>query len=166
MQVNPHHIATVADALAKRMSTLDPDNAAVYAARVADFLDRWGSKIAEWERKSEPLRGVRVITHHKSWVYLEQWLGLEEVANLEPIAGLPPTPTHLGKLVSRFKDGGAEFIIRSPYQDDKPSNWLSNRTGIPAVMLPLSVGGSDEANTLFALFDDIVDRLLEAHAGE
>ena len=29
-------------------------------------------------------------------------------------------------------------------------------------MLPLSVGGSDGATNLFSLFDDILDRLLEA----
>ena len=114
------------------------------------------------ESLAAPLRGRRIITHHKSWVYLERWLGLEEVANLEPIPGLPPTVSHLSELASRFKDGGADFIVRSTYQDDKSSNWLHERSGIPAVMLPLTVGGSDEAQDLVSLFDDIIARLLGA----
>ncbi|MEJ2089077.1 MAG: zinc ABC transporter substrate-binding protein, partial [Gammaproteobacteria bacterium] len=36
----------------------------------------------------------------------------------------------------------------------------SQRTGIPGLMLPLTVGGSDGADDLFGLFDDILDRLL------
>ena len=34
--------------------------------------------------------------------------------------------------------------------------------GIPAVMLPLTVGGSDQSSDLFKWFDDILDRLLTA----
>jgi zinc/manganese transport system substrate-binding protein len=56
---------------------------------------------------------------------------------------------------------GADVIIRAPFQSDKASIWLEDRTGIPAVMLPLTVGGSEQANDLFSLFDDILDRLLE-----
>ena len=60
----------------------------------------------------------------------------------------------------------ADAIIRSPFQSPKPSEWLQERTGIPAVMLPLTVGGSDRAQDLFSLFDDIIDRLLAARAGQ
>jgi zinc/manganese transport system substrate-binding protein len=95
-------------------------------------------------------------------VYLERWLGLVEVANLEPIPGLPPTAGHLSQLVGKLAADGADVIVRSPYQDDRPSQWLEERTGIPAVVLPLSVGGTEEATDLFALFDDIIDRLLGA----
>ena len=59
------------------------------------------------------------------------------------------------------KGDGAEYIIRAPYQSDKASLWLSERTGIPALLLPLTVGGSEGATDLFSLFDDILDRLLE-----
>jgi zinc/manganese transport system substrate-binding protein len=40
--------------------------------------------------------------------------------------------------------------------------WLSERTGIPAVLLPLTVGGTDQATNLFTWFDDIINRLLNA----
>jgi zinc/manganese transport system substrate-binding protein len=33
---------------------------------------------------------------------------------------------------------------------------------MPAVLLPSTVGGTDEAQDLFGLFDDIIRRLLEA----
>ena len=161
VQTNPHNITVVAAALAKRMQQLDPENKDAIAAQAADFSSRWVDAIAGWEEKAAPLRGKQAITHHKSWVYLERWLGIEEVANLEAVPGLPPTTAHLSKLVSQFSDGGADFIIRSTYQDDRPSNWLQSRTGIEAVMLPLTVGGTDNATNLFTLFDDIIDRLLQ-----
>jgi len=164
VQTNPHNVSVIANTLAARMAALDPANADAYAAGLADFAQRWEAAIGRWEKQAAPLKGKRVITHHKSWVYLLRWLELEEVANLEPIPGLPPTATHLSELVSKFADRGADVIIRSPYQDERPSEWLSERTGIPAVLLPLSVGGTDEASDLFGLFDDIVERLTEATA--
>lgn len=162
IQTNPHNIIVVARVLAERMALLDPTSAADYQARLEDFDGRWRNAIDQWERRAAPLKGKRGITHHKSWVYLERWLGIEEVANLEAVPGLPPTATHLSKLTARFKDGGADFIIRSPYQDARASNWLSQRTGIPAIVLPLTVGGAEGAVDLFGLFDVIIERLLAA----
>ncbi len=162
VQTNPHNIAVIAIALTQRMGELDVDNRDAYQSGLADFSKRWSEAIRNWERNAAPLKGKHAITHHKSWVYLERWLGLVEVANLEAIPGLPPTAGHLSQLVSRFEQGRADFIIRSPYQDQRASNWLSERTGIPAIELPLTVGGTDQATDLFSMFDDIIDRLLGA----
>jgi zinc/manganese transport system substrate-binding protein len=94
--------------------------------------------------------------------YLENWLGLVEIAQLEPVPGIPPTASHLSSLLKVLgTDGrGADFILRAPFQDEKPSTWLSKRTGIAARMLPLTVGGSAGAKDLFGLFDDVLNRLL------
>lgn len=163
IQTNPHNVRLVAEALAERMALLDAENAEIYQQRLLDFKDRWNAAIAGWEQRGSSLRGKRVIAHHKSWRYLEEWLGLEEVATLEPVSGIPPTANHLASLLDRFSDSSdADIIIRAPFQSEKPSAWLSERTGIPAILLPLTVGGSDGATDLFKWFDDIIDRLLTA----
>jgi len=162
VQSDPHNIAIIAAALGERLQALDPENAEEYARRAADFASRWSAATARWETELAPIRGKRIIPHHKSWVYLERWLGLEEVATLEAVPGIPPTTSHLSELVSKFGNGNADLIIRAPYQDPKASEWLSERTGISAIVLPLTVGGSDDATDLFTWFDDIANRLTEA----
>lgn len=161
IQTDPHNLAAVARAMAERMAKIDPENTESYESNLNDFMTRWQAAIERWEAAAAPLRGRRIITHHKSWVYLVRWLGLEEVAHLEAIAGLPPTATHLSRLTTEFADGGADVIVRSPYQDAKPSRWLSERIGVPALVLPLTVGGTEGATDLFGMFDDIVTRLTE-----
>lgn len=162
VQLNPHNIAVIAGVLAQRMAAIDPGTD--YAAGASRFLERWNAAIRKWEERAAPLAGKRLVVHHRSWAYLENWLGLVEVAQLEPVPGVPPTASHLSSLLVMLGDDGkgADFIIRAPFQDAKPSQWLSQRTGIPALMLPLTVGGSDGATDLFSLFDDILDRLLGA----
>ena len=159
IQVNPHNIMVVARALGARLAKINVENTKSYEENLNNFLDHWQPAIVTWEAAVAGLKGKRVITHHKSWVYLLRWLGIENVANLEAVPGLPPTATHLSQLTGQFADGGAAAIIRAPYQHDKPSEWLSERTGIPAIVLPLTVGGTEGATDLFALFDDIIARL-------
>jgi len=53
-------------------------------------------------------------------------------------------------------------VIRSTYNDSRGSEWLAERAGIPAILLPFTVGGSDQAKDLFGLFDDTIQRLLAA----
>lgn len=159
VQTNPHNIAAVARAIAAQLTALDSVNSIIYEENIKRFLVKWNAAIGRWEEQAAGLRGKKVITHHKSWVYLLDWLDIEEVANLEAIPGLPPTAAHLGKLTSEFSDGGADAIVRAPYQHAKPSIWLSERTGIEAVVLPLTIGGTEAATDLYSLFDDIIGRL-------
>ena len=161
IQTDPHNIAAVARALSERLAKIDQVNSESYAKNLEQFITKWEQAVSGWEDLAEPLRGKRAITHHKSWVYLLRWLGIEEVEHLEAIPGLPPTATHLAKLTTEFSSGGADVIIRSPYQHAKPSEWLSERAGIPAIILPLTVGGTEGATDLFSLFDDILERLIE-----
>ena len=162
IQTNPHNMLAVARALGRQFAQLDPSNTGSYEANLKQFVDKWQAAIERWETAGAPLRGKRVITHHKSWVYLLTWLGMEEVANLEAVPGIPPTASHLARLLEQFESGGADVIIRAPYQHAKPSEWLAARTDIPAILLPLTIGGTNEATDLYALYDDILARLLAA----
>ena len=160
VHTSPHNIGPIAVALTERMAQLDSVNADSYRNNLQDFLMRWDAAIVGWEARITPLRGKKMITHHKSWIYLQQWLDIEEVANLEPVPGLPPTSSHLSRLLSQFGEGGADFIVRSPYQDDRGSNWLADRSGIPAIVLPFTIDGNDRVTDLFSLYTETIDLLL------
>jgi zinc/manganese transport system substrate-binding protein len=53
----------------------------------------------------------------------------------------------------------AKAIVYSPYNNPKAAEFLFERTKIPDVMLPYTVGGTEKAKDLFGLFDDTIDRL-------
>ena len=162
IQMDPYRVLTVAKALSARLSQLDGANAAVYQQRLADFSGRWNAAIKRWEAKAAPLKGRRIIVQHGSWIYLERWLGLEQIGALEPKPGVPPTSAHLAGLIGTAKSGNTLAIVRAAYQDPKPSAWLSERSGVPAVMLPLTVGGDPQSKDLFGLFESTIDKLLGA----
>lgn len=166
-QGNPHlhldarNIVSVAEQLTARLKQLDPANAAHYGTRHTDFTRRWQVALARWEREATPLKGMPVVYHHRSWVYLAHWLELKEVSVLEPKPGLPPTAAHLSQLLIQLKTQPARAIIRSAYEDGRADAWLSERAQIPALVLPYTVG-AEGASDLFKLFDITIARLKEA----
>ena len=160
VQMDPYRVLTIAKALDARLAQLDAANAAFYQQRLADFSTRWSAAIKRWEAKAAPLKGRNIVVHHDSWIYLTQWLGMKQVGALEPKPGVPPTSAHLASLVETTKSSNTLAIVRAAYQDPKASAWLSERTGVPAVALPFTVGGDAEAKDLFGLFDSSIDKLL------
>ncbi len=161
IQTDPRNIGLVARVVAERLQQIDPANASLYGERLAAFEQRWNAAVAGWQQRAAPLRGKKVVVHHKSWVYLNNWLGLVEVGTLEPKPGIPPSAAHLNRLVQQLRADPAALIIRTPYQDPKPSEWLTQQTGIPDAALPFTVGGSTGAQDLYGLFEDTINILLE-----
>jgi len=161
IQTDPRNIALVATALSQRLAQVDAANAAYYQNRYRDFSTRWQAALQRWNKQAAPLKGMAIIAHHKSWAYLNNWLGLREVAELEPKPGVEPTAGHLQEVLDKLKSDPAKVIIRSAYEDDRASEWLAQRAHIPAVLLPFTVGGSDQAKDLFGLYDDTLNRLLK-----
>lgn len=159
VQLDPRNILAVADELASRLAVLDRENAGVYGENLRNFSARWKKAMRRWETEAAPLRGKYVVTHHQSWIYLIDWLGLRRAGTLEPKPGIPPSGGHLRALVSEAQDRGAFAIIRTVYDPDDASEWLSRKTGIPAAALPQTVGATEGTDDLFSLFDRIVEEL-------
>lgn len=160
LHLNPHNIRRIAKALTKTLAIVDPQNAVDYQQNINDFLSRWQQAIERWEQQAESLRNLRVVTQHKSWTYLLDWLGMQEVARLEPRPGIPPSTAYLGQVLETLKHQSASAILVANYQSPKSATWLQQRTGIPVVTLPYTIGGTDKVGDLFQLFDLTLEQLL------
>ena len=162
IQLDPHNVAAVAKALSARLAAIDAANAQYYQARAADFLGRWQQAITRWEAQAAPLKGMTVVAIHTDQRYLCHWLGLNQVATIEPKPGVPPSAGYLLELVTKLSANKPKLILRNAYNDPKAAESLSQKIGVPVVVLPFSVGGTPEAKDLFGLFDDTINRLLAA----
>mgnify|MGYP001165925066 CR=1 FL=1 len=160
VHLDPRNIAKVAEVLIERLAQLDPVNSDTYKARGNSFQQRWRSALSRWEKEAARLKGVPVVVYHKDMSYFINWAGMREAGSLEPKPGLPPTPSHLAELVEKMKREPAKAVVYSAYNSPKAAEFLSERTKIPSVMLPFTVGGTEKAKDLIGLFDDTIDRLL------
>jgi len=160
IQLDPHNILRVAQALSPRLAELDSQHADQYAQRLKDFSQRWQAAMTRWETQAAPLKGMPIVVYHRAWTYLNHWLGLDQLAELEPKPGVPPTSSHLAEVLDKLKAQPARAVIRAPYQDQRPVQWLHDHTGIAMLTLPFTVGGNAQAGDLFSLFDSTVQMLL------
>jgi zinc/manganese transport system substrate-binding protein len=160
IQTSPQNILPVARAMTEVLTEIDTEHAQQYLKNFDSFSARWKEVMQGWKQKAAPLRGKSVITYHKNWIYLEDWLGLKEAGTLEDKPGIPPTSGHLSSLLQMAQSEPIQMIIYASYQDPKAAEWFSERSGIPAVELPATVGGAKGADDLFGLYEVIIDRML------
>lgn len=161
VHLHPRNIERIAAALADRLAGIDPGGAERYRGNLEDFLARWEAATLDWEQQAEPLRGLRLVSHHRSFSYLADWLDLDVVATLEAKPGIPPSGAQLAKLLEQLTPNPPAGILRAPFENEKPSAWLSQRLGITEIQLPYTVGGSEDSVDLFALYAQTVRMLLE-----
>ena len=155
VQLDPRRMLEIAEALSARLQQIDAVNSTLYLRRWQDFAARWQVALARWQGVVAALRGKRVVVHHQEWVYLLDWLGVQRVGSLEPKPGIPPNMAHLAQL----KQQSADLILLSPLNDKKPSDWLQSQMGIPAIVLPHTVGAVPGSDDLFSFFETIVKRI-------
>lgn len=161
IQGDPRNLLPIADGLAQALSGLDAANAAYYQARLAEFKGRWNGALQKWSQQAARLKGVAVVMQHRD-PYLPAWLGVHVVAELEPLPGVEPSAAYLASVLDKLKQTPAKMVLRPAYYSPRPSQWLAERTGIPVVELPFSVGGSPTAQDLFGLYEDTLKRMLKA----
>lgn len=159
---DPHLLETIAQKLQQRLSQLTPANKEYYEQNLQHFVQTWTSFINQLQIEAHPLRGKKVIAYHSNFRYLFHWLDIDQVADLEPKPGLPPSSHHLANLLSLVKQQKIDAIVIASYQDRRGANWLSEKTGLPIIVLPLTVGGNNSSSTLFKLYENVVKLLLDA----
>jgi zinc/manganese transport system substrate-binding protein len=166
LQTDPRNMRLVAQALAKRLAAVDPAHADGYAQRAQAFDARLGQTIDQLQAQAALLKGMKFVSYHKSWIYLANWLGMTEAANIEPKPGVPPGSAYIADLLNRIPALQARMIVYAAYEDPKPSQFVAEKSGLPAVMLPFTVGGTDGAKDLISFYEDTVKRLLAAAGGK
>ena len=161
VHLNPHNISRIAEKLGERLAMLDPANSSVYTGRLQGFQNRWEEAIEEWELRGEELRDLRLAAHHRSFSYLADWLDLDIVATLESKPGIPPSAAHLAGLLEQLSPNPPAAVIRTPYDNEKPSVWLSERLNVNSILLPYTIHDSDGPTDLFELMDSTITKLEE-----
>lgn len=161
---DPHRILKIASALTDALAQIDTGNAASYQSNLNRFNETWNAAIQEWQQKTAHMKNTSVIVHHDSWIYLVQWMGLKQIATLEPQHGVSPSTRYLAELLERIKAQPADMILRSGYEDERPSRWLSEKTGIPVVSVPFSVSDYNKNGSLKQWMNTVIDKLLQGKA--
>lgn len=157
--IPPDNALAIARLLASRFTALDGAGGADYAARMRAFEQRLRGKQAEWTRRAVGLKGMKVVTYHKSWSYVTRWLALDEIGTIEPKPGIPPTANHTAQLITLMKQQGAKAILIETFYPSNLAGVIARETGARVVGLPSDVGAMSSIKTYFDLGDALLTAL-------
>jgi zinc/manganese transport system substrate-binding protein len=168
---NPHYLydpraaVLVARGIAARMEQLDAKNAATYRANAEKFASELEKARAGWEKRLAGLKGLPIVSYHKTTLYLADWLGFSAIAFLEPKPGIPPNPSHVAKVMAQARQKKARFVIQEDFYPDATSRLVATKIPAPLVLIP---GGTDfrKGETYLQNMEQLVQRLEQGLAGK
>jgi zinc/manganese transport system substrate-binding protein len=156
--LDPRRAALVADAIAKRMSSLDPAHTTDFTSNANSFKQQLNQARARWEQTLASLRGTKVITYHRSLEYLADWLGFKIIAQLEEKPGIPPNPRHVTEVLLQARSEGVKLILQEAWFPVAMSEMLAERSSAKLVRL---AGGPDfiAGDSYIHFMDTVVKQL-------
>ena len=163
--LDPVNAKVIAAHIADHLGQVNPKSAALYQANLQAFNTRLDAKLAEWQRQLAPYKGAKIVTYHKDFPYLAQRFGLEVVETLEPKPGIAPSPSHLARVIGTMKSTNARVILVQPYQNRKTAETVARQTGAVVLEMPQQPGAVRNTATYFDLMDYMVGSLVRAFQG-
>jgi len=162
----PENAKIMVQAIAEKLSEMDPAHADAYQTRLAGFLSRLDQKIAQWKQAAAPIRGKEAIAYHNEWPYLADFLGIKIDQFLESKPGIPPSPKHLGFLEEYIRSRHVRAIVQPTYFPRAASEELAKRTGAKVVTLCQNPGELPETEDYLSFIDYDVRQMVEALGGK
>jgi zinc/manganese transport system substrate-binding protein/zinc transport system substrate-binding protein len=160
--LDPHNAEVITASIVAGLTRIDPESAGTYEANRTAFLARLNEKIAQWEAKLAPMRGMALVAYHNSWPYFARRFRLDFVGFIEVKPGVPPSPSHLAGIIRLMKERGARIVVREPTEPQRDVAFVADKAGAKIATLGGAVGALPQANDYIALFDANVDALTAA----
>ena len=157
--IDPLNAKIIAAQIADHLAQVDPKSADLFKANLQAFNTALDAKFAEWQKQLAPYRGAKIVTYHKDFVYLAERFVLEVVETLEPKPGIAPSPSHLARVISTMRAQNARVILVQPYQNRKTAETVARQTGATVLDIPQQPGAVKGTDTYFDLMDHLVRTL-------
>ena len=144
--LDPTRLASVGDALADRLSDLDPDNAATYADNAAALRTDLEGLDQELQDGLARCAVDTLVTSHEAFGYLGERYGLEVVG----ISGLSPSqepgPAQLAEIATLVRDRGISTVYTETLVDPAVAETVADEAGARTAVLDPIEGLTDESS--------------------
>jgi zinc/manganese transport system substrate-binding protein len=166
-QGNPHYMLDpvsgriAARNIAAGLSRNFPQHQQTFEKNLKAYLAELDNWIVRWEKMATPLRGVKYVDYHPSWVYFANRFGMQRIGSIELKPGIEPTPNHLAELVERIKLEKPRLLLYGAQNPRLPER-ISAETGVKTLRLYSNAGGRPETDTYIKWIDYTVRTLVQS----
>jgi len=145
---DPHNIIPIAQTIAKKLISLDPENAKSYQKNLSDFLEEWDLFLKNLDATMKQCSTKKVIQYHQLFNYFLNRYKIISYANIEPLPGISPSSKHTIQLINTIKQNDIKIILQDVYHEKKTAKFIAQKSGAKVVILPHDAKALPEADTL------------------
>jgi len=133
--LDPRNMATIIDAIAGRLSALDPANAKTYAANALATKDKLNSLDREWASGTATCASRDLVVSHDAFGYLAKRYGFTQIgiSGLSPDA--EPSPAKLAEVTDFVRAHDVATIYYETLVDPKVAQTIATETGTTTAVL-------------------------------
>ncbi len=117
------------------------------------------AKLGGWLKQAQAVRGKKIVSYHKTWIYFAQRFGLTVAIEIEEKPGIEPSARHRDRVIEVMKAQGVKTILIENFYSRAAADYIAEQTGGRVVVVPIDVGASAAAPTYFRLIDHLLASL-------
>jgi zinc transport system substrate-binding protein len=141
--LDPERMATLTEAVQRKMAEVDPQHAADYEANARRLLDDLSALGKEYAEGLATCERDTVVVSHDAFGYLEKYgLRFEPIAGLSPDA--EPSAAHLAQVEDLIQDAGVTTVFSETLASPAMARTLAEDLGIETGVLDPIEGLTDD----------------------
>ncbi len=137
--MDPLNGVRLANAIAERLSQLNPPHANDYRQHAANFAKQVHARLPAWRASLQAMSPL--VSYHDSYLYLTRRFSLQVTGFVEPKPGIEPSTSHLDALVGTIGQTGVKGVWLEPYHDGPITRKLCSLAHTPCRIMPDAVKG-------------------------
>lgn len=159
--LDPDNAIVIANAIALRLSTIDPVNAKLYNKNAAEFAKKIKLQIVGWRKKLAPYKQDPYIVFHDAYQYFNKFFGLDGVGSITLNPEIPPSVQRIQQIQTLLETNHIRCIFREPQFNYKIIDTLIRGTKVHQGELdPLGQDADLGPNGYFVLMDNMIDNFI------
>lgn len=159
--LDPYNMPILAKVIMLKLSALDPVNKNSYRANYDLFAKQWAEKLTQWESAMSSCKNRQVVQYHELFSYFLNRYSISTVSTIEPLPGISPSSKHSLELIKLIRNEKIKLILQDGYHESKTAQFIAEKSGAKAVVLPHDVGSQENTESLEALFNMIVAKICQ-----
>ncbi|MBF0621911.1 MAG: zinc ABC transporter substrate-binding protein [Magnetococcales bacterium] len=158
--LDPQNAKAITSAISRKLSALDPDNAALYQQNATNVLGRISRLHRGLLRKMKPLRTRAYVVFHDAYHHFEARYGLSPVGAVAVSPDRKPGAKRLHQIQQRIKQSATHCLFSEPQFSERIVTAIAGDTGIKSAVLdPLGTGIKPGPDAYFEIMNALGDSL-------
>ena len=155
---DPHNVLIMAEAIAKKLSQIDPAHETEYEKNLADFTKEWQAYLTRYDANMQMCQTKKVVQYHELFNYFLRRYNIKSYGNIEPLPGIAPSSRHTLALIQTMRENSVKTILQDVYHERKTAKFIADKTGARVAVIPHDVG-AEGSQTLQEFYNTIANRI-------